>query len=87
LINFAPPTAAARRVAAFSLTVDLAAEPLGPRWWRGAATLAALCGSALALAPGFDLLTAHDANIAPPSSQYRLNPMLTGAPSRPKQAR
>ncbi len=79
MINFVPPTAAARRVPAFSLTVDLAAEPLGPRWWRGAATLALLCGSALALAPGFDLLTAPGAHIAPPTNQYHLNPMLSGA--------
>lgn len=40
----------------FSLIVDLAGEELGPRWWRGAATLAALCASALLLAPGFEPL-------------------------------
>ena len=44
--------------ARFSLVVDLAAEPLGPRWLRGAATLALLCGSALLLAPGFGPLGA-----------------------------
>jgi hypothetical protein len=39
----------------FSLVVDLAAEPLGPRWWRGAGTLALLCASALMLAPEVDV--------------------------------
>lgn len=39
----------------FSLVVDLAAEPLGWRWLRGAATLALLCGCTLATAPGVDL--------------------------------
>ena len=38
----------------FSLIVDLAAEQIGPRWLRGAATLALLCSSALLLAPGAD---------------------------------
>ena len=36
------------------LVVDLAKEPIGPRWFRGAATLALLCSSALLLAPGLD---------------------------------
>ncbi|MBA2772323.1 MAG: M23 family metallopeptidase [Sphingomonas sp.] len=80
MINFAPTMAAAKAVDGFTLVVDLAAEPLGPRWWRGAATLALLCGTALALAPGFGLLTARDAHIAPPTKQYHLNPMLTAAP-------
>lgn len=39
----------------FSLVVDLASEPLGWRWFRGAATLALLCGCTLATAPGVDL--------------------------------
>ena len=79
LINFAPTPAAAKPVPGFSLVVDLAAEPLGGHWWRGAATLALLCGSALALAPGFDLLSAPGAQIAPPTNRYHLNPMLSGA--------
>ena len=78
MINFAPMPAAARRIAGVSLVVDLAAEPIGPRWFRGAGTLALLCGAALALAPGLELLTASDADIASSTSQYRLNPMLTG---------
>jgi murein DD-endopeptidase MepM/ murein hydrolase activator NlpD len=38
----------------FSFVVDLAAEPLGAKWCRGAATLALLCSSAFLLAPGID---------------------------------
>jgi len=37
----------------FSLVVDLHNEELGPRWFRGAGTLALLCGVALLLAPDF----------------------------------
>jgi murein DD-endopeptidase MepM/ murein hydrolase activator NlpD len=37
-----------------TLVVDLRAEEIGPRWLRGAATLAALCCTALFLVPGFD---------------------------------
>ncbi len=40
----------------FELVVDLAAEPLSPRWWRGAATLILLCGSASLTAPDFTAL-------------------------------
>lgn len=78
MINFAPMPAAARRIADVNLVVDLAAEPIGPRWFRGAGTLALLCGCALVLAPGFDLLATRDAKITPATGQYRLNPMLTG---------
>ena len=78
MINFAPMPAAARRIADVKLVVDLAAEPIGPRWFRGAATLALLCGAALALAPGFDLPTRPDSSMAAGAGQYRLNPMLTG---------
>jgi murein DD-endopeptidase MepM/ murein hydrolase activator NlpD len=41
----------------FSLVVDLAAEPLSATWWRGAATLALLCGAAGAMAPTFEPLS------------------------------
>ena len=37
--------------APFSLVVDLHAEEIGPKWFRGAATLAALCCTALFLTP------------------------------------
>ncbi len=47
--HFAPP----KRL---SLIVDLAAEPLSPTWWRGAATLCLLCGAAAVLAPTFEPL-------------------------------
>ncbi len=83
LIHFAPPRAIAEGGPGLSLVVDLAAEPLGPRWWRGAATLALLCGCALALAPGFDLLVPSGVDIASPTGNYHLNPMLSGAPERP----
>ena len=36
-----------------NLIVDLHAEEIGPRWFRGAATLAVLCGTAFFLAPDF----------------------------------
>ena len=53
---FAPPThfAPPKR---FLLVVDLAAEPLSPVWWRGAATLGLLCGAAAVMAPTFEPLT------------------------------
>jgi murein DD-endopeptidase MepM/ murein hydrolase activator NlpD len=37
----------------FSLAVDLHAEEVGPRWFRGAGTLALLCGVVFLLAPDF----------------------------------
>lgn len=37
----------------FRLIVDLHAEEIGARWFRGAATLAALCSTAIFLAPSF----------------------------------
>ena len=37
----------------FSLVIDLHNEELGPRWFRGAGTLALLCGVAFLLAPDF----------------------------------
>ncbi|HXH15373.1 MAG TPA: M23 family metallopeptidase [Sphingomonas sp.] len=42
----------------FSLVIDLAAEPLSAKWWRGAATLALLCGSTGVLAPTIEPLSA-----------------------------
>lgn len=64
----------------FTFIVDLAAEPLGPRWFRGAATLACLCAAALALSPG---LSSFSAKFAPAPAQvirFQMNPML-GAPA------
>lgn len=37
-----------------NLVVDLHAEEIGPRWFRGAGTLAALCCTAIFLVPSFD---------------------------------
>ena len=37
----------------FNLVVDLHSEEIGPRWFKGAATLAALCCTAIFLVPGF----------------------------------
>jgi murein DD-endopeptidase MepM/ murein hydrolase activator NlpD len=45
-----------RRAEHASLTVDLAENFLSPDWWRGVGTLALLCATALALAPGFEPL-------------------------------
>ncbi|MCY7398639.1 MAG: hypothetical protein LH466_07380, partial [Sphingomonas bacterium] len=44
------------KVKRFSLVVDLAAEPLSARWWRGAATLVLLCATAGVLAPPIEPL-------------------------------
>ena len=51
--SFDEPRAFGRRVPR-SLIVDLHAEEIGRRWFRGVGTLAALCGAALLLAPGFE---------------------------------
>ncbi len=60
----------------FSLVVDLACEPVGRRWIRGAATLALLCASAIALTPGFHPFSAAVAQTTAPGRQFQLNPML-----------
>jgi murein DD-endopeptidase MepM/ murein hydrolase activator NlpD len=66
----------------FSLVVDLAAEPVGPRWLRGVATLAGLCASVLALSPGLDPFSPALARSVAPQRQFQLNPMLSApAPS------
>lgn len=56
--GFAPFGSRARSQPRFSLVVDLAAEPLSLTWWRGAATLALLCGAAGMMAPRFETTTA-----------------------------
>src|SRR4029453_5358443 len=56
------------------LVVDLADEPLTLRWWRGAATLSALCALVAFLAPApFEALPAMPANRieAPEAEQFR----------------
>lgn len=63
----------------FSLIVDLAAEPVGPRWIRGVTTLALLCGAALALAPGIDPFSSAVARTMAPDQQFLANPMLSGS--------
>jgi murein DD-endopeptidase MepM/ murein hydrolase activator NlpD len=60
----------------FSLIVDLSTEPVGKRWFRGAATLAALCGAALLFFPGFDPFSAAIARAAAPPQQFQRNAML-----------
>ena len=56
----APRAAAAfgRRREPFSLVVDLGADLFSRRWWRGAASLLALCAAAAMLAPGVEPLQA-----------------------------
>ena len=70
--------AAAKPMEPFSLVVDLASEPVGPRWLRGAATLALLCGAALSLAPGMDVFSVAYANTVVPGREYQMNAMLGG---------
>ncbi len=49
----------------FSLVVDLSQEEIGRRWFRGAGTLAALCGTAMMLAPGIEPFVPAAAASAP----------------------
>jgi murein DD-endopeptidase MepM/ murein hydrolase activator NlpD len=60
----------------FSFLVDLAGEPVGARWARGAATLALLCGAALALSPGMDPFSPALAHSVAPTQQFQINRML-----------
>lgn len=62
----------------FSLVVDLSTEPVGGRWLRGAATLAALCGTALLFFPGTDPFSAAMAQTIQPAQQFQMNAMLGG---------
>ena len=48
-----------------NLVVDLHSEEIGARWFRGAATLAGLCGTAFFLAPGFEPFLASKVAAAP----------------------
>ena len=81
-----------RQRVGFSLVVDLAAEPLGPRWFRGAATLACLCAAALALSPGLKPFTNGGAPAPAHIAQFQMNPMLSASaddsppPPRPATA-
>jgi murein DD-endopeptidase MepM/ murein hydrolase activator NlpD len=60
----------------FSLVVDLASEPVGKRWLRGAATLAGLCAAALTFTPGIDPFSPAIARTVVPQRTFQLNPML-----------
>ena len=71
----------------FSLVVDLSTEPVGARWFRGAATLAALCGAALLFFPGTDPFSAAMAQTTQPAQQFQMNAMLGGGEeARPGEA-
>lgn len=59
-----------------SLVIDLADEPIGPRWFRGAATLAMLCGAALVLTPAIDPFSPALARSVAPTGEFQKNPML-----------
>jgi murein DD-endopeptidase MepM/ murein hydrolase activator NlpD len=69
---------AAEAPSQLNLVVDLAAEPVGARWFRGAATLAGLCAAALAMTPGIDPFSPALARTIVPQQQFQLNPMLGG---------
>jgi murein DD-endopeptidase MepM/ murein hydrolase activator NlpD len=62
----------------FSLVVDLSTEPVGRRWFQGAATLAALCGAALLFFPGLDPFSAAVAQTVAPAQTFQMNAMLGG---------
>ncbi len=55
----------------FSLIVNLSTEPLSLTWWRGAATLALLCGAAGAMAPTIEPLETPAALDIDSAQQYR----------------
>jgi len=67
----------------FSLVVDLASEPVGGRWVRGAATLSLLCAAALAMTPGLDPFSAAFAHTVAPPQEFQMNPMLGGTAADP----
>jgi len=64
----------------FSFIVDLTAEPIGLRWFRGAATLAGLCAASLALSPGLSSLSPKISLVPAPAAQFQMNPMLGASP-------
>jgi murein DD-endopeptidase MepM/ murein hydrolase activator NlpD len=66
------------------LVVDLHSEEIGPRWFRGVATLAALCGTAFFLAPGFEpfLATKVAAKTAAPIKNAQLSDLAIGVPAK-----
>jgi murein DD-endopeptidase MepM/ murein hydrolase activator NlpD len=71
----------------FSFVVDLASEPVSPRWFRGLATLAMLCGAALVLTPAVDPFSPALARSVAPSGDFQKNPMLgaqsdSGSPAK-----
>ena len=67
----------------FRLIVDLHSEEIGPRWFRGAATLALLCGTAFFLAPGFEPFLANKvaATAAAPIRNAQLSDLALGVPA------
>jgi len=67
----------------FTLVVDLSSEPVGKRWFRGAATLAGLCAAALTFTPGIDPFSPALAQSVAPAQQFQLNPMLGGEAAQP----
>ncbi|QIL01631.1 M23 family metallopeptidase [Sphingomonas sinipercae] len=83
---------AGRDSAPFSFVVDLAHEPIGGRWFRGAATLALLCGAAIALSPGLPNFATGAPEPMPSGRQFQMNAMLSATgdipvlPSRPVAA-
>jgi murein DD-endopeptidase MepM/ murein hydrolase activator NlpD len=62
----------------FSLIVDLSSEPVGRRWFQGAATLATLCGAALLFCPGVEPVSAAVAQSVAPAQTFQMNAMLSG---------
>lgn len=60
----------------FSLLVDLSSEPIGPRWWRGVATLGLLCAAALAMEPGLGPVADDQVPVAT-GVHFQMNPMLS----------
>lgn len=69
----------------FSFIVDLHAEEIGKRWFRGAATLAGLCAAAFFLAPGFEPFIASKVAETPavPLRNAQLSDLAAGIAAKP----
>ena len=69
----------------FSLVVDLRAEDIGKRWFRGAATLTGLCALAFFLSPGFEPFIASKVAAAPVTRIHNasLSDLAAGIAAKP----
>ena len=69
-----------------NLIVDLHAEEIGPPWFRGAATLAVLCGTAFFLAPDFRPFIGNTVAATPTETMHNASLSELAALGSPKNA-